>query len=66
MKEVTTSSKTGYRTLFTLGIIFTGAGIAIGLAPMMMLGFVFMIVGLVNRDKWSMEEKPEENKEIQK
>ena len=56
MKDIR-SSKTDYQTLFTLGIIFTGAGIAIGLMPMMMLGIIFLIIGLFNKSKWSDEEK---------
>ena len=57
--------KTDYRTMFILGIIFTGAGIAIGLPPMMLLGLIFMFVGMIkiNRDKWSGDE-PDEKKGI--
>lgn len=45
--------KPDYRTLYMMGIIFTGAGIAIGLFPMTMLGLAFMAICLANRDKWS-------------
>ena len=50
-----TTSETSYQTLFIMGIIFTGAGVAIGFAPMMLLGLIFMFIGLFNRDKWSDE-----------
>jgi len=53
------ASKTNYRMLFIFGIIFTGAGIAIGLMPMMVLGFVFMFVGLLNKNKWTDEDAQE-------
>lgn len=53
------ASKTNYRMLFTFGIIFTGAGIAIGLMPMMALGLVFMFLGLLNKNKWTDEDVQE-------
>lgn len=59
MKKESMFSKTDYKTLFILGITFTGAGIAIGLVPMMILGLIFMFVGGINRDKWPSEENQE-------
>ena len=41
-----------YYAIFTLGIIFTPVGIAVKNPGMWALGLVFMIIGLVNRDKW--------------
>ncbi len=42
-----------YYNLFIMGIIFTGAGIAVMQNPgMWILGIVFMVVGLANKDKW--------------
>jgi len=52
MMETENAKKTHYQRLFIMGIIFTGAGIAIGLGPMMFLGLIFMFIGLLNRDKW--------------
>ena len=51
--------KTDYRSLFVLGIIFMGAGVTLaisidnpGMYGMTALGFVYLIAGLANRDKW--------------
>jgi hypothetical protein len=46
-----------YKTLYMMGIIFTGAGIAIGFFPMTMLGLAFMAICLANREKWSLKDK---------
>lgn len=57
--KYSSSSNTNYRTLFNLGIIFTGAGIAIGMMPMMFLGLIFMLTGLLNKNKWPAEDTQE-------
>ena len=51
--------ETDYRTLFIMGIIFSGAGIVMasstdnpGLGGIALLGVVYMITGIANRDKW--------------
>jgi formate hydrogenlyase subunit 3/multisubunit Na+/H+ antiporter MnhD subunit len=46
-----------YRALFNMGIIFLGAGLAMSAAthiinPLFMLGLVYFIMGLANKDKW--------------
>jgi O-antigen/teichoic acid export membrane protein len=49
--------KTDYRSLFNMGIIFFPAGLAISIAtkiinPLLILGLIYFIMGLVNKDKW--------------
>lgn len=49
--------KTDYRALFNMGIIFFGAGLAISIStrmmnPLFMLGLIYFIIGLANRDQW--------------
>lgn len=49
--------ETDYRALFNMGIIFLGAGIAMSVAtniinPLFILGMVYFIMGLANKDKW--------------
>lgn len=55
---------TNYRALFVMGIVFTGAGIALSISTdnpgfygMAAVGIVYLIVGLTNRDKWDDESK---------
>ncbi|MBN2087093.1 GerMN domain-containing protein [Candidatus Peregrinibacteria bacterium] len=43
---------TDYYALFTIGIIWLGAGIAIGIAPLWIMGMVFIAIGGANKDKW--------------
>ena len=43
---------TNYQMLFIMGITFTGAGIAIGFPALMVLGLVFMAIGLTKRSQW--------------
>lgn len=47
-----TEHKTNYQMIFIMGITFTGAGIAIGLPPLMTIGLCFMALGLVKRSEW--------------
>jgi high-affinity Fe2+/Pb2+ permease len=54
--------KTDYRVLFNMGTIFLGAGIAISIAtktinPLFILGLVYFIMGLANKDKWKTNDK---------
>jgi hypothetical protein len=49
--------ETSYRTLFNMGLIFIGAGLAISasmqvLNPLFILGLIYFGIGLVNKDKW--------------
>jgi hypothetical protein len=49
---------TNYQVLFVLGITFLGVGAALmvtnpGMVGLMVMGIIFMAVGLANRDKWS-------------
>ena len=51
--------KTDYRALFFMGITFTGVGVTLsvatdnpGLYGISALGIIYMITGIVNRDKW--------------
>jgi hypothetical protein len=46
-----------YRALFAMGIIWLPVGIAMGNPGLWGMGFVFLIIGLVNRDKWGEERK---------
>jgi hypothetical protein len=54
--------ETDYRALFNMGIIFFSAGLAISIAtrimnPLLILGLVYFVLGLANKDRW----KPHEN-----
>lgn len=54
--------KTDYRALFNMGTIFLGAGISISIAtktinPLFILGLVYFIMGLANKDKWKTNDK---------
>jgi ABC-type antimicrobial peptide transport system permease subunit len=55
---------TDYKQLFTMGVIFVGAGlpiwIAAGMPVLFLVGLVFMGAAGFNRDKW--EENAEANK----
>jgi heme A synthase len=49
--------ETDYRALFNMGIIFFSAGLAISVAtkmvnPLFILGLIYFIMGLANKDKW--------------
>jgi len=43
---------TNHRELFGLGIVFMGAGIAIGQIWLIGLGAIFFITGITNRKSW--------------
>ena len=54
--------KTDDLALFNMGIIFLGAGIAMSVAtriinPLFMLGLIYFIMGLANKDKWKTNDK---------
>ena len=54
--------ETDYRALFNMGIIFFPAGLAISVAtriinPLLILGLVYFIMSLANKDKWKPHEK---------
>ena len=44
--------KPDYYTFFVMGIIWVGAGIPLDMYPLSIMGFIFMIIGLANKDKW--------------
>ena len=46
-----------YYTFFIMGIIWLGAGIPLGNYALSAMGAVFMVVGLLNRDKWKKQKK---------
>ena len=46
-----------YRVFFVLGVTWLPLGIATDNSTFLILGFVFMIVGLTNRSKWKDEPK---------
>jgi hypothetical protein len=46
-----------YRTLFTIGIIWVPCGIAIKNYALAIIGLVFLIIGLVNKNKWQDEKR---------
>lgn len=55
-------TETDYRALFNMGIIFFPAGLTISVAtkiinPLLILGLVYFIIGLANKDKWKPNEK---------
>ena len=47
-----------YYTFFIIGIIWLPIGLATGNPSLWILGLVFMIVGLVHKDKWKKNHKP--------
>lgn len=49
--------ETDYRALFNMGIIFLVVGLAMSVTtniinPLLMLGLIYFIMGLANKDKW--------------
>jgi formate hydrogenlyase subunit 3/multisubunit Na+/H+ antiporter MnhD subunit len=46
-----------YYSLFIMGIIWLPAGFAIKNYALSVIGLVFLIIGLVNRDKWKQNKK---------
>jgi hypothetical protein len=50
-----------YRALFVMGIIWLGAGIPLGISTgnsgLWVMGLIFFMIGLLNRDKWEEEKK---------
>ena len=46
-----------YRTLFTMGIIFTAVGISTSNPGMWVLGLAFMAIGITNKKKWKKQRK---------
>ncbi|MFH1771170.1 MAG: hypothetical protein ABH828_06475 [archaeon] len=42
-----------YKALFVMGIIFMGAGIAIGNYGISAMGLIFFLIGALNKDKWN-------------
>ena len=56
-EEEKRESTTSYQGLFVISIVFIGAGAAlsvtnIGMLGLMVMGLIFMIIGLGNRNKW--------------
>jgi heme A synthase len=54
--------ETDYRAIFNMGIIFFPAGLAISVAtkiinPLLILGLVYFVMGLANKDKWYTNDK---------
>lgn len=52
-----TVTDTNYRSLFTVGIIFSFAGLAISIAsqminPLLILGLIYFAIGIANKDQW--------------
>ena len=47
-----------YYTFFVMGLTWLPIGIALNNSFFYIMGFVFMIVGLVNKDKWKNGHKP--------
>jgi hypothetical protein len=43
---------TDYYNLFIIGIIWVGAGIAMGIVPLWTVGLILMAIGLSNKKKW--------------
>ena len=50
-------TETNYRAFFILGISFLPIGIATDNPGLWGMGIVFLVLGLVNRDKWKAEPK---------
>ncbi len=42
-----------YRTFFIMGIAFVPIGVATGNAGFWVMGLIFLILGITNREKWS-------------
>jgi len=58
-KNTEGQQKTNYKTLFIIGVCFLPAGIAISLSSenngysiLSVLGLIYFVIGLANRDKW--------------
>ena len=51
------SREPNYREFFVLGIIWLPVGLIMGNTVFWMLGLVYLILGLANKDKWKDEKK---------
>lgn len=49
------SLATNYKTLFIIGITWIPLGLALDIPSFWIIGIVFMIVGMANKDKWDNE-----------
>ena len=52
-KQIQGTRDPEYRTFFIMGIAFVPIGIAIGNSVFWIIGLVFLILGITNREKWS-------------
>jgi Sec-independent protein secretion pathway component TatC len=49
--------KVDYYGFFIIGVIWTAIGIPLSNYPLSVMGLVFLILGLANKDKWKEREK---------
>ncbi len=56
-RSKTGQAKPDYRTMFIMGVVWLPAGVALDNPGLWGMGIVFMIAGLVNKDKWEEEKK---------
>ncbi len=58
-KQIQGTRDPEYRTFFIMGAAFVPIGIATGNAGFWVMGLIFLILGLTNREKWSNNRKIE-------
>ncbi len=55
---------TDYRAFFFMGVTWFLVGLATDIIPLFVLGLVYMVVGLVNRERWNETTKDEKRERI--
>ncbi len=58
-KQIQGTRDPEYRTFFIMGATFVPIGIATGNAGFWVMGLIFLIMGITNREKWSNNRKIE-------
>ncbi len=58
-KQIQGTRDPEYRTFFIMGAAFVPIGIATGNAGFWVMGLIFLIMGITNREKWSNNRKIE-------
>ncbi len=52
-KQIQGTRDPEYRTFFIMGIAFVPIGVATGNVGFWIMGLIFLILGITNREKWS-------------
>jgi hypothetical protein len=58
------SSGTDYRGIFILGLIFLPVGLVFDYPILTILGAIYVLLGIVNKDKWGKAQKESHNTSV--